>query len=131
MPAPFAACGYAGQRVLAAAKRLFHFRGLRDNIERHTMKLAFYFLAASLLAAAADDDAKLLPDGPGKDVVVRACLECHDASSFRKQRLNRDDWGDKVSQMVDQGAQATGQEQTVIVDYLVHNFGPDSKVRIN
>ncbi len=33
--------------------------------------------------------------------------------------------------MVEQGAEATEQEQTAIVDYLVHNFGPDSKVRIN
>jgi competence protein ComEA len=94
-------------------------------------RLALCFLAAATVAVGADDDAKLLPDGPGKDVVVRACLECHDASSFRKQRLNRDDWGEKVGQMVDQGAQATSQEQTVIIDYLVHNFGPDSKVHIN
>jgi competence protein ComEA len=33
--------------------------------------------------------------------------------------------------MVDQGAQASTQEQAVILDYLLHNFGPDSKVRIN
>jgi competence protein ComEA len=104
---------------------------LRDNIEKHTMKLAFCFLAAAFLAVAADDDAKLLPEGPGKEVVVRTCLECHDASSFRKKRLNGDAWSDTVGQMVDQGAQATSQEQAAIVDYLVHNFGPDSKVRIN
>jgi competence protein ComEA len=73
----------------------------------------------------------MLPDGPGKDVIVRTCLECHDAASFRKKRLNQDGWTDTVGQMVDQGANATAQEQTAIVDYLVHNFGPDSKVRIN
>jgi competence protein ComEA len=95
------------------------------------MKLAVYFLAAALLAMAADDDAKLLPDGPGKEVVVRTCLECHDAASFRKKRFKRDDWSETVGKMIDQGAQATGQEQTAIIDYLVHNFGPDSKVRIN
>jgi competence protein ComEA len=104
---------------------------LRDNIEKHAMKLPFCFLAAALLAAAADDDAKLLPDGPGKEVVVRTCLECHDAATFRKKRLNRDDWSETVGKMVDQGAQANSQEQTAIIDYLVHNFGPDSKVRIN
>jgi competence protein ComEA len=104
---------------------------VRDNIEKHAMKPALCFLIPALLAAAADDDAKLLPDGPGKEVIVRTCLECHDASSFRKQRLNRDDWTEKVGQMVDQGANATAQEQTAIVEYLVHNFGPGSKVRIN
>jgi competence protein ComEA len=95
------------------------------------MKLAFCFLAAALLAVAADDDVKMLPDGPGKEVIARACLECHDAASFRKLRLNRDDWTEKVGQMVDQGADATAQEQTAIIDYLVHNFGPGSKVHIN
>jgi competence protein ComEA len=95
------------------------------------MKLAFCILAAALLAVAADDDAKLLPDGPGKEVVVRTCLECHDAASFRKKRLNRDDWTETVGRMVDQGANASDQEQTDIIEYLVHNFGPDSKVRIN
>jgi competence protein ComEA len=94
-------------------------------------KLAFCFLAAALLAAAADDDVKMLPDGPGKEVIVRTCLECHDAASFRKKRLNQDGWTETVGQMVDQGANATAQEQTAIVEYLVHNFGPDSKVRIN
>jgi competence protein ComEA len=94
-------------------------------------RLAFCFLAAALLAVAADDDAKLLPESPGKDVIVRTCLECHDAASFRKKRLNRDAWTETVGQMVDQGADATSDEQTTIIEYLVHNFGPDSKVRIN
>jgi competence ComEA-like helix-hairpin-helix protein len=93
------------------------------------MRLAFCFLVAAFLTVA--DDAKLLPDGPGKEVIARVCSQCHDSSSFRKKRLNRDDWGETVGQMVDQGAQATDQEQTAIIDYLVHNFGPDSKVRIN
>ncbi|MGA3238301.1 MAG: helix-hairpin-helix domain-containing protein [Bryobacteraceae bacterium] len=94
-------------------------------------QLAFCFLAVTLLAAAADDDVKMLPDGPGKEVIVRTCLECHDAGSFRKKRLDQDGWTETVGQMVDQGANATAQEQTAIVEYLVHNFGPDSKVRIN
>jgi competence protein ComEA len=95
------------------------------------MKLVFCLLAATILLLAAADDAQLLPDGPGKEVVVRTCLECHDSASFRKKRLDRDAWTDTVGQMVDQGAQATSQEQAAILDYLVHNFGPDSKVRIN
>lgn len=95
------------------------------------MKLVLCFLAAVFPAVAAGDDAKLLPDGPGKELIARTCLECHDSRSFRKKRLNSDDWSETVGQMVDQGAQATEQEQTDIIEYLVHNFGPDSKVRIN
>jgi competence ComEA-like helix-hairpin-helix protein len=95
------------------------------------MRHALCFLAAVCLAVADGDDAKLLPDGPGKELIGRTCLQCHDSSSFRKKRLNRDDWSDTVGKMVDQGAQATDQEQNAIIEYLVHNFGPDSKVRIN
>lgn len=95
------------------------------------MKPALYLLAAAIALLAADDDAKLLPDGPGKEVVAHTCLQCHDSASFRKKRLTRDAWSDTVGQMVDQGAQATEKEQAAILDYLVQNFGPDSKVRIN
>jgi competence ComEA-like helix-hairpin-helix protein len=95
------------------------------------MKPAFCFLAAAFLAIAADDEAKLLPDGPGKELITRTCFQCHDSSSFRKKRLNSDGWTETVGQMVDQGADATSQEQAAIVEYLVQNFGPGSKVRIN
>ena len=95
------------------------------------MKLALYLLAVPISLSAAADDAKLLPDGPGKELVAHTCLECHDSASFRKKRLDHDAWSNTVGQMVDQGAQATEREQATIIDYLVHNFGPDSKVRIN
>jgi len=95
------------------------------------MKFALCILAAAFLAIADGDDAKLLPEGPSKELMIRTCLQCHDSSSFRKKRQTSDEWLETVGQMVDQGADATNQEQTAIVEYLVHNFGPDSKVRIN
>jgi competence ComEA-like helix-hairpin-helix protein len=95
------------------------------------MKPALCVLAAVCLAIAADDDAKLLPEGPSKELVAHTCLQCHDSGSFRKKRLDRDAWGETVGKMVDQGAEATEKEQTAIIEYLVQNFGPDSKVRIN
>jgi competence protein ComEA len=89
-------------------------------------------VSASLcLAAMADDDAKTLPDGPGKEIVGKACVDCHDAGNFRKKRLTEDQWWEKVGEMVEQGAKANEQEQTAIVAYLVKNFGPDSKVHMN
>jgi competence ComEA-like helix-hairpin-helix protein len=95
------------------------------------MKPALFLLAVAVLTLAAADDATMLPEGPAKELVAHTCLECHDSGSFRKRRQSRDDWAETVGQMVDQGAQATDQEQAAIVDYMVHNFGPDSKVRIN
>ncbi|HUB82820.1 MAG TPA: helix-hairpin-helix domain-containing protein [Bryobacteraceae bacterium] len=88
--------------------------------------------AASLAWALADDDeAKALPDGPGKELVGKVCIDCHSAESFRKQRFSEDEWWDKVGEMVDKGAKADQAEQAEIVAYLVRHFGPGSKVRVN
>ncbi len=87
--------------------------------------------AASVSFAADDDEAKRLPDGPGKDVVVKLCLSCHGAGNFRKRRLAKDAWVEQVADMVDRGAQATDAQSAAIVDYLVQYFGPGSKVNIN
>jgi competence protein ComEA len=88
-------------------------------------------MAAALLAAADDDDVKKLPDGAGKDAVVKACFSCHGSGNFRKSRLTKDEWSEQVADMVDRGAQASDAEVTAIVDYLTQNFGKDSKLRIN
>jgi competence protein ComEA len=88
--------------------------------------------AASLgLAAMAGDDAQALPDGPGKEMVVKACIDCHGAGNFRKMRLTEDEWWERVGDMVDRGAKANEQEQTAIVAYLAKYFGKDAKVDMN
>ncbi len=92
----------------------------------------FYMLpVAALCMAFAADDASLLPDGPGKETVVKVCTGCHGTANFRKARLSRDDWQDKVADMVDRGAKATDEQLAAVVDYLTQNFGPDSKIWVN
>jgi competence protein ComEA len=85
----------------------------------------------ALAAAAADDEAKLLPDGPGREITGKVCLNCHEAGTFRTKRLDRDEWEREVGIMVDNGAQATDDELAAIVVYLVQNFGPQSKIYVN
>jgi len=80
---------------------------------------------------AAGDDAKFLPEGPGRDTVAKVCLECHGASNFRKVRLDRDEWWDQVNEMLDRGAKGTDEEMAAVVEYLAQNFGKESKVRVN
>jgi competence protein ComEA len=92
---------------------------------------AVLLLAPAMLISADNDEAKLLPDGPGKELVVRMCFECHGAGNFRKSRLSRDGWSEQVSDMVDRGAKGTEAELAKVVDYLVLNFGKDSKININ
>jgi competence protein ComEA len=80
---------------------------------------------------AADASAKLLPEGPGKDAVARVCSECHATDNIRKLRLSRDEWSDKIGDMVDRGAEGTEAELSAVLDYLTRNFGPDSKILVN
>jgi competence protein ComEA len=87
--------------------------------------------AASLAFAIADDEGTNLPDGPGKELVAKVCIDCHSAATFRKMRMNEDQWTDKVGDMVDRGAKADDKQQAEIVAYLVQNFGKDAKVRVN
>jgi competence protein ComEA len=88
--------------------------------------------AASLcLALPVDDDAKDLPDGPGKDIVAKVCIDCHGAANFRKFRLDEDQWWEKVGDMVERGAHADDKQQAAMVAYLVKNFGKASPVLMN
>jgi competence protein ComEA len=96
------------------------------------MKPTLLLIAAAGLAFAADDDeAKRLPDGPGKDVVAKACLSCHGAGNFRKKRLAKDGWSEQVADMIDRGAQATDAQVDAVVQYLTENFGKTSRLYIN
>jgi competence ComEA-like helix-hairpin-helix protein len=104
----------------------------RGETKLHVKSLWILAAAASLGSAfAAGDDIKALPDGAGKEVVAKVCVECHTAATFRKMRLDEDGWWDKVGDMVDRGAKADEKQQTEIVAYLAGNFGKDAKVNMN
>jgi competence protein ComEA len=83
------------------------------------------------LVFAADESAKVLPDGAGKDAVGKVCTECHDTANIRKLRLPREGWSEKIDDMVDRGAKGSDQEMMAVLDYLTKNFGPDSKICVN
>jgi competence ComEA-like helix-hairpin-helix protein len=107
-----------------------HFSGGTTKLRMKTLWMLT--AAASLsLALPQDDDVKALPDGPGREIVAKTCIECHGAASFRKMRLTEDEWWEKVGDMVDRGAKAGEKEQAAVVAYLARNFGKDSKVNVN
>jgi competence protein ComEA len=90
-----------------------------------------FLLAGCLFAAGDDQEAKNLPEGAGKEVVVKVCLSCHGAGNFRQMRKTKDEWTDQVGDMIDKGAEATDEQTANIVAYLTQNFGPDSKINVN
>jgi hypothetical protein len=85
---------------------------------------ASLLLGVLLLLPARAEDLKAFPDGPGKEVFLKVCTRCHEASNSTKLRLTKRQWQGKVYAQADRGAEATGEELDQIVDYLARNFGP-------
>ena len=79
---------------------------------------------ASLAAPALADDYKSLPDGPGRDVTVRVCSQCHSPEIAAHQTLDAQGWKDLVNQMANNGANATDAEFDTITKYLTTAFPP-------
>jgi competence protein ComEA len=93
--------------------------------------MTLFAAASACLLWCADPEAEHLPPGKGKTEVAEVCMECHGVSNIRRQRLSKDEWTSEVSDMIDRGAKANDDQMAIIVDYLVQNFGPDSKLRVN
>jgi competence ComEA-like helix-hairpin-helix protein len=95
------------------------------------LTLMIALVVAAVAPAADQKDAARLPDGPGKEIAGRICLECHDSGNFRKARLTSGEWADSVADMVERGAKGTAAEIEAVVAYLAKNFGEGAPVRIN
>jgi competence protein ComEA len=84
------------------------------------------FSALVLIAMSATpvlaDDYKSLPDGPGRDVMVRVCSQCHSPEIAANQKLDAAGWKDLVNQMANNGATATDAEFDTITKYLTASF---------
>jgi len=94
---------------------------------------AAIFLVSYLLLpglARADD----FPEGPGKDILMSVCTQCHDLESIPHLKYSRQEWQGLVTEMVNMGADAKPAEIEAIVNYLTTNFGPApaaAKVNVN
>jgi hypothetical protein len=67
--------------------------------------------------------ASSLPDGPGKQALLKSCTTCHDESMVIGVRRTKDDWDRLIEEMVAKGATATDAELDAISAYLTKNFG--------
>jgi competence protein ComEA len=64
-----------------------------------------------------------LPDGPGKDLVVRLCAACHQLSTVTARRRGLDDWRLTIEGMASRGAEGTDEELAIVLRYLARSFG--------
>lgn len=69
---------------------------------------------------------KTLPDGPGKQLVLKNCQSCHSLERVTSKRGNADDWAQTVSQMIGRGANLSDDDADTVVQYLADHFGPSA-----
>jgi mono/diheme cytochrome c family protein len=67
-----------------------------------------------------------LPEGPGRALMLQACVQCHDFKSVVSQRKTVEAWRRTINEMIWRGAPLLTDEAAVLADYLAASFGPDS-----
>jgi len=77
-------------------------------------------MAAVILTASQGDG---LPDGKGKDVLLRMCTNCHGLDQVTSLRYSKKFWGSVVDDMVSRGAEGSDDDVNVVIGYLSRNFG--------
>ena len=78
-------------------------------------------LAIVLLSSTVPAFAQL-PEGPGKDSLVKVCGTCHQAERAASVRLTREGWEEVIGDMIKRGARGTDEEFKAALDYLATNF---------
>lgn len=94
------------------------------------MKLSYTVLAIPLLLAS-PVFAVVLPDGPGKPVLEKLCLQCHDVAKSVSLRQDRNGWGQTMTKMIAMGMKGSDEEMQTVLDYLVEHFPPEALPPIN
>jgi competence protein ComEA len=72
-----------------------------------------------------------LPEGPGRDVTVKVCAQCHEPQRAASVRLTREGWQDVVAKMVGLGARGTDAELEQVIEYLATQFKGEAPKPIN
>ncbi len=80
--------------------------------------------ALAAIPAAAQD----LPQGAGKEAVVKLCSNCHGLTAAVSVRHSREQWEAVVDDMAQRGAVGTDQEFDAVVAYLSRYLG---KINVN
>ncbi len=77
------------------------------------------------LAAVAEPPAAL-PEGTGRDIVARACSQCHSIDTVARARLTRKQWEAQLDAMIAKGAKLSDEEYDVAAAYLAAHFAPSA-----
>jgi len=96
-------------------------------VPRNSKKLHSYAnLVLVLLCAAGLSSAATLPDGAGKEQLLRICSQCHSIEQATSLRQGQAAWTETISKMINLGAQGSPDDFGRILSYLVKFYGPTS-----
>jgi len=68
-----------------------------------------------------------LPGGAVRQVILDSCTRCHGIDDYAYFALDRQGWQKIVDSMKEKGAVISDSNMSVLLDWLVTRFGPDSK----
>jgi mono/diheme cytochrome c family protein len=107
-----------------------------NDLDFSHSRVRFHFAAAIILMAGLTagaqtssgppDEHAALPAGPGRELMIRVCSQCHSPDVAADEQLDPAAWKNLVDQMAGKGAVATDAELDEIVRYLANAF-PSSK----
>jgi competence protein ComEA len=98
--------------------------GMTTHVMPHRAK-AFIWCPAGVLILFAAQPATAqvaLPDGAGKEQMIKVCGVCHEAQRVASIRLTRDGWEATIGDMIARGAKGTDEEFQAVLEYLSTHF---------
>jgi len=88
---------------------------------------ALLFVPLAVIACAQPASAQdTLPDGPGKEQVLRVCSTCHEPAKATSVKLTREGWIETIDRMKAFGAGGSDEEFAAVLDYLATHFVGDT-----
>jgi competence protein ComEA len=92
---------------------------------------SFYSISAQTTPNKADSES--LPDAPGKSVIIRACLPCHNVkvTTAKRGTGSAEEWTQVVDKMISQGAELSDDDIDLTIKYLTTYYGPNSSKNKN
>jgi len=100
------------------------------NIQMRPLRRVAIVIVLACGTAAAQQPARSqagFPDGPGKDVLVSKCFQCHGPNMWSAQRQDRRAWESTLYRMVGRGALWTEEEIRAMAEYLGTIYGRTPK----
>ena len=65
-----------------------------------------------------------LPDGPGKQIMLNICTQCHSLDRVKARGSSIEEWDELLMHMLNEGAPLSDRDYPVLLNYLAKNFRP-------